>query len=389
MKLDPLPSFLQPRLRLFLSVDLVGSTSFKQSGSLFPLQAPAEDQPFSELGAKWFSQIATFYRDVELHFSRSWEKCREAYFGSTQRHLSTAPELWKSNGDELIYTVDIKESEHVFYCLAAWLDAIKNYRSKLRQDSPTLDVKSAAWTAGFPLGNVEVIFCADVGKRSDELGDEDPKIRHFSLLEKWYEDESQRKGLIKDYIGPSIDTGFRIAALATPRKLMVSVEVALIIASVTPNDSFCETFGIKKGRLEIGYDGKQSLKGVIGGKPYPLFWIDVLHDDKLVEAEDGLVSPTKPSSDNIQKYCQAFFQDNKKYLLRPFIYQCKDSNFSTLPENYAPNVEKLSQKWVKERDRLKVRLRSILEENTPVPGSEVTPDTEAINSVVSDLGSSG
>jgi hypothetical protein len=70
MNLDELPKFLRPRLRLFLSADLVGSSALKQ-GSINLSDRSSADRGAS---AKWFYPIAEFYRIFEVEFFQEWEK---------------------------------------------------------------------------------------------------------------------------------------------------------------------------------------------------------------------------------------------------------------------------------------------------------------------------
>jgi len=145
------PGFLEPRLTLFFSVDLVGSTSLKQKGE-YPLKSH-EEATFKDLGASWFAPIAKFYGDVDRQFAISWRNCEIAYKNALHgKELDIKPELWKTNGDELVYTVVLNKAEHVAYVLAAWTKALRNYRNDLIKQNHDLDVKGTAWLAGFPTG---------------------------------------------------------------------------------------------------------------------------------------------------------------------------------------------------------------------------------------------
>jgi hypothetical protein len=79
-----LPEGLKPRLRLFLSVDLVGSTAFKQSRQ------------------EWLPALLNFYRDFDQIIHAQFR----AFQQRSNAHIS-APEFWKSNGDEVLYTCDL------------------------------------------------------------------------------------------------------------------------------------------------------------------------------------------------------------------------------------------------------------------------------------------
>jgi hypothetical protein len=364
MQKPHVPEFLRPRLRLFFGVDLVGSTSFKQKGE-YPLKNPSEAE-FRHLGAKWFSGIANFYRDVERRFSVAWADCRKAYFETTGTELGIQPKLWKTNGDELIYEVALTEAEDVAYILAAWITALKAYRRDLKiQLGHDLDIKATAWLAGFPIGNAEVVFCSDVSANIKRYQDEDPKVFHFSLLELWYENESNRSGLVKDYVGPAVDTGFRIATHSTPRKFVISLEVALILSLAGPLQQFCKKYSFDQEGLTVAFDGCHAMKGVLGGRPYPIFWIDLMFDDHLTRSFDKISPANKPEQKHTTDYIQSFIDDNKEYLFHPFIDGCKNQHFKVMPENYDSTMHRLSSRWAEEKERLNIRWESFASDSHP------------------------
>ena len=79
-----LPEGLKPRLRLFLSIDLVGSTAFKQSRQA------------------WLPALLDFYRDFDRIVHAQYRAFRQR-----SNAFVAPPEFWKSNGDELLYTCDL------------------------------------------------------------------------------------------------------------------------------------------------------------------------------------------------------------------------------------------------------------------------------------------
>lgn len=362
MDLSSIPSFLHPRLRLFFGVDLVGSTSFKQKGD-YPLKPPVEAE-FKNLGARWFSGIANFYRDIEQQFSTAWADCRAAYQEAVGSELSVAPKLWKTNGDELIYEASLNEPEDVAYVLAAWISALKSYRGSLRAQNKDLDVKATAWIAGFPIGNAEVVFCQDVSANVKRYEDEDPKIFHFSQLERWYAN-SLDLHLIKDFVGPAVDTGFRLSAYSTPRKFAISLEIALILSLAPPPNKFCQIYRFDPEYFRIAFEGLYSLKGVFGGKPYPVFWLDIMHNDTLTRAFNDVSPTNKPEQQRLITFIQRFIEDNEEYIFSPFIANCGNQHFRALPQNYESSLQKLASRWMEEKDRLQIRWQSVVADSHP------------------------
>ena len=79
----------QFRVRLFLSVDLSGSTAFKNSQD-----GEARDQA----SPKWVTAFDAFYRGFPAKFRSSYALRKTSQSGS-----DNCPKLWKAVGDELIF----------------------------------------------------------------------------------------------------------------------------------------------------------------------------------------------------------------------------------------------------------------------------------------------
>ena len=218
------------------------------------------------------------------------------------------------------------------------------------------------------------MFAKSVLSYIDHYECEDPKMYHFSLLERWYLGNKNQQGLIKDYAGPAVDTGFRLSQLATPRKFIISLEVARILSLVRLQDKFCELFHFRAEQLRMGFDGTCELKGVIGNKPYPIFWIDFLHGDPLTDAMDGIKRPNIPNNDHIAQYAKAFIDAHGKYLFHPFIRDCRSEHFKTRPKEYDETLERLAKRWNEEKKRLNISWDVVHEPDwdSISPGREVS-----------------
>jgi len=294
------PEFLQPRLRLFLSADIVGSTAYKQA-----LLSPGSD-PAQRI--KWVSKIQGFYFEATKAFLA---RCAEVCEGAAElAAFGEAPQLWKTIGDEVLFTKVLTHHSQVAIVLDCWLYALERMREYLKKGGAPLDVKATAWIAGFPLRNSEVA----VSTASDPIEAEDGDwfVEGGKLLNGIYNGTSS-PGVSKDYIGPSIDIGFRLTTLSSSRRLIVSVDVAYILSLSNP------------GRLEnspvyrIYYQGAAVLKGVFGGVNYPVFWIDMSPAQSLDRLEDELTGLAQLSRDKLRRYCLRFYQEYSGYTFPPFI----------------------------------------------------------------------
>ena len=183
-------------------------------------------------------------------------------------------------------------------------------RSFLVRDSARLGIKSTVWLAGFPFRNKEVVLSGDSFSSREPI--DDYYRENGLILNKLYSGQNEDRILL-DYVGPSIDTGFRLTSLASARKLILSVEVAYILALTSP---------IKAGPIEaiqLRYDGQVSLKGVLGGGGYPVFWIDLSRAHSADVLEDRLTHSNACDRDAVREYCDAFFHEHRDLIFPPFI----------------------------------------------------------------------
>jgi len=89
---DSVRESLRPRLRLFMSADIVGSTAFKQRSS--------RDSD------SWFGVVRSFYSKSQGFFEKKWDEAYKAHQASPSMLPLSAdpPELWKTIGDEVLFT---------------------------------------------------------------------------------------------------------------------------------------------------------------------------------------------------------------------------------------------------------------------------------------------
>lgn len=276
-----------PCVRLFFSVDLVGSTEFKQ-----------KEQKDGQ--APWIDVFKEFYQGFPGYFGR---KLDNVTLDEVLR-----PKIVKSIGDELFMQVTIQGSEHARQIVRFFAKVLKEYKKQQLYQSP-LKVKGTAWIAGFPLNNRRVTFPIVVkGTGAEQVLSE-----------------------FEDFIGPSIDTGFRLANFSTPSKLVVSVDLALLLL----RDD--------EGPQRLHFDGTQALKGVLAAKPYPIIWYQVTpppngEDSNLSSLEQAVRQP--PATKALEDYCKAFVGEclsARSWLFPP--YFADDPDFKAKPPWHEPASE--------------------------------------------------
>lgn len=257
-------------VRLFLSVDLVGSTAFKNT---------SENSSGQRSGPPWANLFFAFYTGFPKIFGQGLgeeiEPLRE----------ELRPALVKTIGDELLLQTRIRSSRDAVDVVRFFTKALAHY-TKHNLASDKLLLKGTAWIAGFPINNCRVAF------------------------------ESRPH----DFIGPSMDTGFRISRHASPSKLVVAVDLALLLLSAD------------RALDEMFFEGTETLRGVLGGRPYPIIWhkVDGEHTD-LHSAELRLRNQ-KHDKEQLRAYCAEYINScQRTWLIRPY-FLGGEGKFSNAPE---------------------------------------------------------
>jgi hypothetical protein len=71
---------------------------------------------------------------ISRSFFSCWEekKAALALKGLDQIPIGTDPEIWKANGDELIFTKELTDRREMYVVIVSWAEAIGKYRSEIR-----------------------------------------------------------------------------------------------------------------------------------------------------------------------------------------------------------------------------------------------------------------
>lgn len=313
------PEPRKPHLRLFFSADIVGSTAYKQKH----LDAPET----------WFNAVLSFYRQAEEGFARIWGQYRSGISADPARAeklFGEAPELWKTVGDEVLFSKRIKHPGQVIGALHAWIATLAELREFLLKRG--LDVKSSAWLADFPIRNSEVVL----RKKFDPDSSDSQHINaNDHLLAEFYKNPD---GYARDFIGPLIDTGFRLGAYASSRKLVISIELAYLLGAEQigthegGSDYSVGAFGFRP--FSFRYDGRVFLKGVMNGSGYPVFWLDLAPENPLNRAEDILLGSVRSTASVVSGFAKSFIGENLTYLSFPYIISSLEvpKNFNQIPQ---------------------------------------------------------
>lgn len=329
-------------LRLFLSVDIVGSTAFKQS-------TVQESEPTN---IKWLEAISGFFTGFERALDTEWqESLRLTPDENIKNANKVKPKLWKALGDEAIYQTPITHPLQPLFAVISFRKAADYYRNEIREFSPKLDVKAAAWIAGFPVNNAEVVLggsqvATPANPKADEWW-----TKHY-LRRYWHETGELRDGML-DFIGPQMDLGFRLCSKSTPRKMVLSVDLTLMLIDTfksRPQGSLSERFLIEK---RIRFEDTTILKGAISGIPYPIFWLDYEKPPPLSQNEDKIRGRGELKLDEIEGYCISFIEDIGKqfgWVVKPFILDGDKEIYGKLPEKHREGLDALRERWRKDKE---------------------------------------
>jgi hypothetical protein len=262
------------KLRLFAGAEIVGSTTYKSQQS----QAVTPD---------WAPTFREFFRDFPGAVEKSYA---ELDAGRAQPRLRLEP--WKFLGDEIVFETTLRAHEEVVHHLCAFKNAVRDFPTKWRQKGIPLELKATAWLAGFPVSNAEVTI-------------------------------PSASGQLRDYIGPMMDLGFRLAPFASKQKFVVSAELALMLLDAVDRIEF------PRGKLLVIYEGRHLLKGVIANEPYPVLWIDT-RDGEQTREEKVLGIRRDDRSNELRDFLREFLDETPR-LRRPFIEGDPDPKYGEIP----------------------------------------------------------
>ncbi|TGL35588.1 hypothetical protein [Leptospira perdikensis] len=307
-------------LRLFLSVDIQGSTNLKNKFNYTTLygnfverkdlisellrdgkiknDSGNDDITFCENLAldsiknyidktndwDWHQSQKRLFEDFNSHFLATFQKSSSNKFSVAEVEKF----LWKSIGDELVYVLVVKDRESIHTACCSFLVTLNYIDEKLSKNS-YYRLKGSAWTAGFPIRNREiefpfpsVFYPVKSEANTDYLPYDYPRL---------------------DFIGPDIDIGFRLGKYSWPGILVVSMDLAQLLSEYRGTD-----------KLPITFVGWENLKGVWNNIHYPIFWA-TLNDKHLSTHDLPKYTPYKSSEIALSKNLELFVSGGSNKVL--------------------------------------------------------------------------
>jgi hypothetical protein len=213
-----------------------------------------------------------------------------------------------------------------------------------------LDVKGAAWVAAFPTPNITV----PVADTYSEANDTSSGLQTNEDLEA----QAEKQPWQFDFLGKDIDTGFRIAKHSAADRLSLSVELAYLLASA------CAEGGRS---LRFSYSGRDTIKGVVRGRPYPLISIDTERRPSRREVralERAMTGERDLDPHVLRGFLEAFMVDES--LMKPLL---RGHNQTTFVDDLPKHYRDFRDSW--QADAKESAQRDLVEDESSQQGEDI------------------
>lgn len=211
---------------------------------------------------------STQYKSI----SNTWPNLINKFYSLVNRLIGqrndeyTPMQVWKYVGDEVIFYKKLEGGlEEIEYLIKSAYEIIKLVPKELgKSESESIDIiyaKGTLWGANITKGKESHSI-----KRENLIID----VNDESL-------DSDSRLSMKDFIGPDIDLGFRLAKHSRKNELVVSLDLTYLLQKGLESCSILENFRIIK---------LEALKGIWNGRKYPIIWY---RDDESWKPESILL----------------------------------------------------------------------------------------------------
>jgi hypothetical protein len=271
------------RLRLFLSVDLVGSTAFKSKDD--------------ETNLVWIKAFQKFYEQFPKMFRRHYrEFCDEAPEIHSDEKAIT-PKVWKTIGDEIIFVNRVHSVAHLAAYVISFRKTLIAFGEEVNA-TYKLNTKGNGWIAAFPTPNRSIRLALDVKDESyssnDDILTEDDEVSVDQQPSRF------------DFLGKGIDGGFRISRNSAVDTMTLSPALAYLLCRAHKN------VDTTKFDCQFSFREPEVFKGVMGGRKYPVVSLITSRDEdhervECLEAE-LLDRPRAANADKLYDYLDRYIE---------------------------------------------------------------------------------
>lgn len=247
---------------------------------------------------------SSLHKKVITSNEYGWYTQFKDFFSFFITNIRPSPEtlqIWKFLGDEIVFTSKLDKYADVLTYTNDFQKALVTFN---KENKNPMRCKGTIWLANFPVYNM--------------------RIKPISTVE-------------FDYIGPSIDAGFRLSSFSSERKLVLSVDAAYSLHEALKNQRHDDPSEIK---FSTHCEGAHCLKGVYNNELYPVFWIDNYPENHKHKTIDELTLHTEWETEKIITYCREYIKYRDSVCI-PFF--TKEDIESHKPKNYDDRLQKAEE----------------------------------------------
>jgi len=227
-------AFNKSKVYLLISVDLTNATQFKAKEKV------------------WIKTFDSFHKIIVDEMMMSNLNSR-----NIGRAIPQDLFVWKRLGDEVLFYRHVNKREDILFAPQKIYNVMIKAQEKFFENSKkakkhNLHMKSSVWVADVGISNNSRNF-----------------IREWKIGEKGQ--------AIQDFVGSDIDEGFRMASRAVAGKVTVDPKIKYLFyddkTDIFLGDGFsADTLNSINNNIQ--FMGYTKLKGVWGGKDYPMYFYD-------------------------------------------------------------------------------------------------------------------
>lgn len=243
------------RIRLFLSVDLVGSTAYKSKDG--------------NTNLKWIKAFQKFYGEFPKQFAKNYKAICAETPEVCADEAENLPKVWKTIGDEIIFVNRVNSITHLGAYVRAFSDTLIEFGREV-QSAFALNTKGNGWIAAFPNPNRSIHL---------SVNGSDPLIGESEILTEEFEAEVDKNPSNYDFLGKGIDGGFRIARNSSVESLTISPALAYLLCKAKRN------VDTTRFNNRFVFHEPQEFKGVVEDQKYPVISLITSRDEAFDELQ--------------------------------------------------------------------------------------------------------
>lgn len=278
-------------VELFFSFDIVNSSAYKTINY-----------------TGWYKVIISLFKKIQVNVTK----------------LMPGAEMWRILGDEIVFIIPIKENKDFFVYTDRIFEILNNFVYQLNEgiffdDVQVTDDEKSLMKMQKVISLKAAAWIAIVGEGIEKLEQYDNLLERYKLREGY--------GLI-EFLGNDIDAGFRIKKETQNRRMVISFELAYILAKDT---DYINNINI------ITY---KSLKGIWQNRLYPIIWY---HDFKYagnVRFEESFFYDEKEGNSLVEEYFSNRVEPELKIEMYKNVYDALSKIL--IDQNLKGKIEKIN-----------------------------------------------